>query len=355
MKLVPLSAALLLTLGAAPCFAQQPLTAAAEAVNRKMVKLYGIGGFKGLPSYGTGILVSANGHILTVNNHILNTPDVIVHLYDGRQFRAQVVAKEPELDVALLKIDDKVMGLPHFNFAEAAARPLATQGDWVMAFSNQFNIATRDEPMSVQHGVVAAYTELRGRRGIFEAPFSGHVYFVDVVANNPGAAGGIITTRRGDLLGIIGRELKNSLSDSWINYAVPIQAKAEVVLDDMPRTVDMAAFVREAMDGKYRQSTKKKDKLLAGAYHGIILVPNVVSLTPPYVEDVVGGSPAAKAGLQADDLIVYIEGDLVSSIKMFRDLIKSYPAGTPLRFEVQRGSRLVSLTMTMVEQPKKKT
>jgi serine protease Do len=117
----------------------------------------------------------------------------------------------------------------------------------------------------------------------------------------------------------------------------------------------MAAFVREAMDGKYRQSTKKKDKLLAGAFHGIILVPNVVSLTPPYVEDVVGGSPAAKAGLQADDLIVYIEGDLVSSIKMFRDLIKSYPAGTPLRFEVQRGSRLVSLTVTMVEQPKKKT
>jgi serine protease Do len=344
----------MLTLFAAPSFAQQPLTAAAEVVNRKMVKLYGIGGFKGLPSYGTGILVSPTGHVLTVNNHILNTPDVIVHLYDGRQYRAQVIAKEPALDVALLKVDDKVEGLPHFNLAEAAARRLASQGDWVMAFSNQFNIATRDEPMSVQHGVVAAYTELRGRRGIFEAPFSGHVYFVDVIANNPGAAGGIITNRKGDLLGVIGRELKNTLSDSWINYAVPVQAKADIVRDGKTESMDMARFFREAKDGKYRSGSGVEKKLNAGGFHGIILVPNVVSLTPPYVEDVVPGSPAAKAGLHSDDLIVYIEGDLVSSIKIFRDIIKSYPPGTALRFEVQRGAQLVSLTLTMAEQPKKK-
>jgi len=354
MKAWSIAGALVLSVAAGPVTAQQPLTAAAEVVNRKLVKLYGIGGFKGLPHYGSGMLVSATGHVLTVNNHILNTPDVIVHLYDGQQYRAQVVAKEPELDVALLKIDDKVDGLPHFSFAEAAAHPLASQGDWVMAVSNQFNIATRDEPMSVQHGVIAAYTELRGRRGIFEAPYSGNVYFLDVIACNPGAAGGIIATRKGELLGILGRELKNTLSDSWINYAVPVQARSEVVRDGKTVTVSMADFVREAMAGKYRQSTKKKAELHAGGFHGIILVPNVVSLTPPYVEDVVPGSPAARAGLRPDDLIVYIEGDLVSSIKMFSDIIKSYPIGIPLRIEVQRGSRLVTLTLTMVEQPKKK-
>src|SRR4051812_21410327 len=64
--------------------AQESLTPVAEQVNKKMVKLFGAGGFKGLPSYGSGVLVSPKGHILTANNHILSTADLRVHLYDGR-------------------------------------------------------------------------------------------------------------------------------------------------------------------------------------------------------------------------------------------------------------------------------
>jgi serine protease Do len=343
--------ALLLLVGAGTLPAQQPVTGVAEQVNRKLVKLYGIGGFKGLPSYGTGILVSPTGYILTANNHILNTPDVIVHLYDGRQYRAQTIAKEPELDVALLKIDGKLEGLPYYDVAAAAARPLASAGDWVLAFSNQFNIATRDEPMSVQHGAIATYAELRGRRGVFEAHFSGPVYFLDVIACNPGAAGGALTNRKGELLGLLGRELKNTLSDSWINYAVPIQAKAEILRDDKTVTVDIPTFIREVMNGTWKPG-KTREKVAKGGYHGIVLVPNVVSVTPPYVEDVIPGSPASKAGLRPDDLIVYIDGDLVSSIKVFRDIMKSAAPGSDLRLEVQRGSRLVSLNLKMAELPK---
>ena len=77
--------------------AQDAVTKTSTAVNKKMVKLFGIGGFKGLPSYGTGILVSEKGHILTVNNHILNTPGILVHLYDGRLYQAKVVAAVDEL------------------------------------------------------------------------------------------------------------------------------------------------------------------------------------------------------------------------------------------------------------------
>src|SRR5277367_4690250 len=84
--------------------AQESLTPVVTEVNKKMVKLFGAGGFKGLPSYGTGIIVSPKGHILTVNNHILTTVDLRVHLYDGRFYHAKVVAKEPGLDVALVKI-----------------------------------------------------------------------------------------------------------------------------------------------------------------------------------------------------------------------------------------------------------
>jgi S1-C subfamily serine protease len=344
----------LLLVTASIAWSQQPFTSVVSDVNKKMVKLFGAGGFKGLPSYGTGILVSSKGHILTVNNHILTTTDLRVHLYDGRLYHAKVIFKEPELDVALCKIEEPVDFLPHFDFDKAASGKLAGAGDWILAFSNQFQIATRDEPMSVMRGVIASYTELRGRRGVFEAPFAGEVYFVDAIANNPGAAGGIITTRKGELLGLIGRELKNTLSDTWINYAVPIQAKVEVYRGDKLEKVDMATFVREALAGTYRQSDKGRAKQDRGGFHGIVLVPNAVSVTPPYVEEVLPDSPAAKAGLRPDDLIVYIDGELVQSIKIFRDIMKQVGPGQEVKLEVQRANKLESIKLKLTEFPKVK-
>lgn len=334
--------------------AQQSFTATVAEVNKKMVKLFGAGGIKGLPSYGTGILVSPKGHILTCNNHILTSQDLRVHLYDGRFYHCKVVFREPELDVALVKIVDDVDFLPCYAFDKAAGAPLAVPGDWILAFSNCFHIATRDEPMSVQHGVIAAYTELRGRRGVVDAAFSGEVYFVDAIANNPGAAGGIITNRKGDLLGIVGRELKNKLSDTWINYAIPVQAAAEILRDDKTTKVDMATFVKEAIAGTYKQGEKRKNKEDRGGYHGIVLVPNAVGVTPPYVEEVLRGSPAALAGLRPDDLIVYIDGELVQSIKAFRDIMRQVGPGTEIKLEVQRGSNLKSLKLKVIDHPKVK-
>jgi S1-C subfamily serine protease len=334
--------------------AQQAFTPVAEQVNRKMVKLFGAGGFKGLPSYGTGILVSAKGHILTVNNHILSTSDLRVHLYDGRFYHAKVIAREPELDVALCKIDGDIDNLPHFDVAQAAAAPPAQPGDWVLALSNQFQIATRDEPMSVQRGVITAFTELRGRRGIFDAPFVGEVYFLDAIACNPGAAGGCLANRKGELLGILGRELKNTLTDTWINYAVPIQAKVEIQREEKTARVDIPTFVREGIAGTYKQSEARKDKADRGGFHGIVLVPNVVSATPAYVEEVLAGSPAAKAGLRPDDLIVYVDGELIPSIRAFRDLMKQVGPGMEVKLEVQRGNKLEGLKLKLIEQPKAK-
>jgi len=341
----------LLLFAGAITLAQQPFTNVTGDVNKKMVKLFGAGGFKGLPSYGTGILVSSKGHILTVNNHILTTVDLRVHLYDGRLYHARVVAKEPELDLALVKIEEPVDFLPHFDFDKAASNKLADAGTWILAFSNQFQIATRDEPMSVQRGVIAAHAELRGRRGVFEAPYSGDVYFIDAIACNPGAAGGIITNRKGELLGILGRELKNTLSDSWINYAVPIQAKVDIVRGDKTEKVDMAMFVREAMAGTYRAGVAPKKQDRSG-YHGIVLVPNAVSATPPFVEEVLPESPAAKAGLRPDDLIVYVDGELVPTIKSFRDIMKFVAPGSTVKLDIQRASKLTSVKLTVSEYPK---
>src|SRR5262249_35489843 len=154
--------------------------------------LFGSGGFQGLASYGTGAVVSSNGYILTVASHILDTPDLLVHLPDGRRFRGRVVATEPNLDVALVKIDAKDLEL--FGVPRAAERPIAESGTGILGFSNQFKIAEREEPMSVQRGVISGYSKLPLRRGIFEAPFTGEVYVIDAITNNPGAGGGVITT-----------------------------------------------------------------------------------------------------------------------------------------------------------------
>jgi serine protease Do len=331
--------------------AQESVTTAAAAVNKKMVKLFGIGGFKGLPSYGSGILVSKQGHILTVNNHILINPGILVHLYDGRQYQAKVIAREPELDVALLKIDEEVDFLPHFQFDKEAARPMAENGDWILALSNQFKIALRDEPMSVSKGGIAAVADLRGRRGVFDAPYAGEVYFLDVVVCNPGAAGGALINRRGDLLGLLGRELKDTRIDTWINYAVPVQASAEVQREGKSEKVSMAMFVKKGMEGTYKQGDKvaKFDK---GGYHGIVLVVNAVSSTPPYVEEVESGSPGEKAGLRPDDLILYVEGFSVPTIKVFRETLKQYAPGDSVVLQYQRGSKLESVKLTLAKQPK---
>ncbi len=119
-----------------------------------------------------------------------------------------------------------------------------------------------------------AYTKLAGRRGVFEFPYTGDVYVVDAITNNPGAAGGALIDRKGNLLGIIGREIKNSLSDTWMNYAIPVNAKVDIKIKETVKdkdgkdqeeektvTVTMPEFVAKGMKGEYKPV--KRDS----AYH----------------------------------------------------------------------------------------
>jgi serine protease Do len=336
--------------------AEESFAQISEKVNPKLVKLFGAGGFKGLQSYGSGILVSPDGYILTINSHILDTQDLRVHLADGTHYHAKMVAVEPELDVALVKIGDnklKVEDLHYFDAVAAAKRSPVEPGTGVLAFSNQFKIATFDEPMSIQRGVIAAYTKLMGRRGIFDAPFSGEVYFIDAITNNPGAAGGVITTRRGELLGLVGKEMRNTLTDTWVNYAIPINARIEVITGNDKRYATVTEMVEKKEQYK-PITTKDKNQKGPGTFHGIMLVPNVVERTPPYVEAVEPNSPAAKAGLRPDDLIVYVDGEQIISVKDFKDLLDKARPETMLKLEVRRGDKLTSLEIKLEALKKKK-
>jgi serine protease Do len=355
--------------------AADPLNDVAEKANQKLVKIFGAGGFTRLNNFGTGIIISPEGHILTVASQLLDTPDLVVHLYDGRRMKAQVLVLEPELDAAIIKVrvegkkveEPTGLDLPYFDLVEAARRPHASAGDWVMGLSNTFEIALRDEPMSLQRGVVMAYAKLAGRRGVFDFPYTGDVYIVDAITNNPGAAGGALLDRKGNLLGIIGREIRNTQTDTWMNYAIPVGAKVDIKVKEMVKdkdgkekeeeksvTVAMTDFVTRGMKGEYRAVKRERPTAGAGGYHGIIFVPNVLERTPAYVEDVVPGSPAAKCGLRPDDLISFVDGEPIVSIKAFNEWInKNTRPGNTIRIEVRRGESLHTIEMTLGVHPAK--
>lgn len=353
----------LLILLAAPAAADEPFHKTADEVNSKLVKLFGSGGFRGVASYGTGIVVSPDGHILTAASQLLDTSELVVHLSDGRRMRAAVVVTEPELDAALVKIKvegkkpDEPTGLdlPYFDFAAAAKRPPAVPGDWVLGFSNQFEFAMRDEAVTVQRGVVAAVAKLSGRRGIFDFPYSGEVYVVDQVTNNPGGAGGALTDRKGNLLGVIGRDVRNTQTETFVNYAIPVAARVEVRDGDKPVTLSLPEFVDKSMKGQYKPVKREQVATGPGGYHGIVFVPNVVERTPPYVEDVRPGSPAAKAGLRSDDLVSFVDGEPVYSIKSFNDAMKRTRPGATVRLEVRRGEQLQTVEVKLEDHPKPTT
>jgi serine protease Do len=75
-------------------------------------------------------------------------------------------------------------------------------------------------------------------------------------------------------------------------------------------------------------------------------------VTPPYIEEVMPGSPAAQAGLRPDDLIVYVDGELVPSIKMYKELVRPARPNTELVLEVQRGNQLKTVKLKIAEFPK---
>lgn len=327
--------------------ADQSFAEIARQINPKVVKIWGAGGFRNVVGYCTGVLISPDGFILTVYSPTLDSREIRVHLYDGTRYIAELVAAEPLLDVALLRIKDndrfKELPLPYFDLSKKP--PEVHVGDWVLAFSNAFEVAMRDEPVSVLRGTIAAIAPFSGRRGVNEAPYKGTVYILDAITNNPGANGGIITTRKGELIGLIGKELRNTLTETWVNYAMPIK--------------DLTEFARKAMRGDYkpivRPDEKKEDKK---AYHGIVLVPDVLDKTPPYIEEVIPGSPAAKAGLRPDDLIVFVrvphaaggnelEERVMANCKVFRDTMMSIDPGATVKVIVRRGMQLLSFDLAL--------
>lgn len=299
----------------------------------KVAKLFGAGGLRYLPAHSTGTIISSDGHIVTVWNHVLDTPVVTVVLDDGRRFDGKLVGADAEQDIAVLKIEAE--GLPHFDLTQAAD---AGPGTRVLGFSNMYKVATGGEPVSVQMGVVAAVTNLDARRGRWPTPYNGRAYVVDAITNTSGAGGGALTTIDGRLLGFVGREVKGRDSNVWLNYAMPAR--------------DLRQTIERIISGDYtpEDTSNRPDGLSElgdPTRLGLRLVPDVVPRTPAYIEEVLVDGPATSLGLQPDDLIVSLDGQLVPSIAILRDQLALIESGVKIRLVVRRGRELVEVELRL--------
>ena len=304
-------------------------------VQRKTVKIYGAGGIRGLEAYQSGFLVSPYGHIATVWSYVLDTDELTVVLNDGARFQAEVALSQPQLDLAILKIDADE--LPHFALPDSVE--LST-GARVLAFSNLYGIATGNEPTSVLHGHVSAVCPLAARRGAFQIPYSGSVYILDAMTNNAGAAGGALTDDQGRLAGMLGKEVKARDHDVWLNYALPVSA-LRATIDAAIRGELMADLTLEAEANSPTPWTLET--------LGIELVPNLIKNTPPFVELVRRGAPADVAGLRPDDLIVYVETQLIKSYRELQGTLQKLDRTDAIVVTVSRQGELVPVSITGLE------
>jgi serine protease Do len=308
---------------AATAVAGEPTTLqqVAAAAARKVVKIYGAGGVQGLEGYQSGIIISSDGRIATALSTVLDSDGLDCVLDDGRRFEARLVGVDPRRELAVLAIE--AVDLPAFTPREERV----TAGTRVLAISNLFGVAVGDERASVQRGVVAAVVPLEARRGAADAPYTGDVYVLDCTTNNPGSPGGAVVDSQGRLLGILGKELRATASGIWLNYALPA--------DELAR--GCAAILAGTAGSPLATSATPLDLRSLG----LVLVPDLLARTPPFVESVVPGSAAAQAGLRPDDLVIAVGSRAVASCDAVQRAVGGVPEGDAVRLSLIRGGVIV--------------
>lgn len=309
---------------------EESLSAIVEKIQPRVVKIYGAGGLRGLEAFQTGALISPQGHILTTWSYVLDADEVTVVLDDGRRFKAELVGADPKFDTAVLKIEGDEF--PSFSL-ETAAQP--KPGDRILAFINLYGIAVGNQPVSVVRGRIASIGPLSTRRGGGLVNYTGDVLFFDAITSNPGAQGGPVVNRRGQLIGMVGKETRNSADNTWANYAIPTSALTQVV-DDL-----LAGRARPRETAEQKLPAKPFDLEAAG----IILAPNVVARTPPFVDRVIGGSSAEKAGVAPDDLIVFVNGKLAPSRRAVEEEMRKIDRRDRVQLTLQRGTKFIDVEL----------
>lgn len=268
---------------------------------------------------GSGVIVSANGYILT-NNHVVDGADEVkVSLQDGREFKAEVIGKDPKTDVAVLKIPAE--DLP---FATATDSDRIEVGDVVMAIGNPFGVG-----QTVTMGIVSA----KGRGlGIIS---EGYEDFIQTDASiNPGNSGGALVDADGRLIGINTAIVSRSGGNQGIGFAIPINLAREVL---------------EALIDEGRVTRGFLGVVIQNVEPALARKLELPSTSGVLVAEVNPRSPADRAGIRSGDVIVEFNKQEVKDVRQLRWEVARTRPGTSVPVQVIRNGRSRSLTVNVQE------
>jgi len=308
-----------------------------ESRQETVVKLFGAG-VGNLDSYGSGIIISEDGLVATVWNHLVNNGFLTAVTADGQRHEVIVVGTSLKHDLAILRLDTaEPQKFPFIDYKSSGA--LKT-GDGLLAFSNEYHVATGNEPVSVMHGVLACETPLDAGLGRWQFPVKSPVYLIDAIVNNSGAAGGLVTDSRGVPVGMLGREIRHRDTNMWVNYAVPLKT-----LEPAISTILSGQRVRD-------DEPEEEDRVLLSdrkltAVFGITVLPAILKKTPAYIDRIVPGSAAAAAELQRGDLVLMVEDDVIQSVEDLRAALATHRKGQSISLTVNRNDSLAVKTLVV--------
>lgn len=270
-------------------------------------------------SAGSGVVVdAAKGYIVT-NNHVIDGADEItVGLSDGRTLEAELVGRDPQVDLALLKVS--AQNLVAIQFADSAALRV---GDFVVAIGNPFGLN-----QTVTSGIVSAL----GRSGL---GIEGYEDFIQTDAPiNPGNSGGALVDLRGDLVGINTAIYAPSGGNVGIGFAIPANMTAAIIAELIENGEVNRGYVGAVVQPLNRELAKAFDVLPAdGAPAGVVVV------------DVQPASSAEKAGLTPGDVIVQMGDKKITSVADFENQAAVMFIGDRLDIVLVRQGEQQTLTL----------
>ncbi len=290
-----------------------------------------------MTGYGSGVIIDADGHIVT-NNHVIEGSNSIeVTLNDGRILKADVVGRDPQTDIAVIKI--KADNLQSLSFGNSNDLQV---GDWVLAVGNPFNLTS-----TVTAGIVSA--KGRWELGIIanennnqnrsfrsqsqNAPTAGIESFIQTdAAVNPGNSGGALVNLNGELIGINTAIASQTGSYAGYSFAIPATI-ARKAASDIIEFGEVKRVVIGIQGGSVVPETVEKENLKVNK--GV------------YILDLTQDGGAIKAGVKAGDVITGIDGTKVNSMGDLQEQLAPHRPGDKVTITVNRKGEEKEFAITL--------
>ena len=272
---------------------------------------------------GSGVILTADGYIVT-NNHVVQDADELtVKLNDNREFKARIIGLDKTTDLALIKIEAK--DLPAITVANSDDLKL---GEWVLAIGNPFSLTS-----TVTAGIVSAKA-----RSLGATPGSIESFIQTDAAINPGNSGGALVNARGELVGINAMLYSQTGSYSGYGFAIPTSIMNKVV-DDLRQygTVQRALLGISGQDvSTYIDAEKEKGR-----------EPDLGTVNGIYVAEVSADGAAAAAGLKEGDVITAIDGKTIEKFGQLQELLVNHRPGDKVSVTYLRDKKKHTVQITL--------